>query len=368
MKMTDDNFRFHLHADCTCTDIKKECPDMQIDEKSSGLKAIQDQIFNCKSVPIYNKWKNRFMEYIRKENLTECMESILTFMQELSKEYAPSTLWQAYSCLNKYYTTYKNWKNFNEGTILKSFIKSIEKQGDPKKQSLILSKEELFNFCKADHDGSPSLLAKKVVALLGYFGGLRCVELVNLEFSDFKISTSEISINIQSSKTDPKGISHFSFIVPKLSDDDCDPYEIILEYMKKVENSSGRFFRNYNYKSKKFTSQPMGRNAIAKVPAFIASFLKLEHPEKYTSHCFRRSSATALADSGASLPSLKRQFRWKSDAVAMGYIDQSKKHKMDVAQTLTITKNMMVSNTNSASEGTSKRLEFSNCSNIVINL
>ena len=100
-------------------------------------------------------------------------------MQELSKTYAPSTLWQAYSCLNKYYTTYKNWKNFNEVTILKNFIKTTEKQGEPKKQSLILSKEDLFTFCKADHDGSPSLLAKKVVTLLGYFGGLRCVELVN---------------------------------------------------------------------------------------------------------------------------------------------------------------------------------------------
>ena len=66
----DKNFSFHLHIGCNCTDLSMECADMQIDEESSGLKAIQDQVFNCKSVPIYNKWKNRFIEYIRKENLT----------------------------------------------------------------------------------------------------------------------------------------------------------------------------------------------------------------------------------------------------------------------------------------------------------
>ena len=113
----------------------------------------------------------------------------------------------------------------------------------------------------------------------------------------------------------------------------------------------------------------MGRNAVAKVPSYIAEFLKLDNPTEYTSHCFRRSSATALADSGASLPSLKRQFRWKSDAVAMGYIDQSKKHKLEVAQTLTINKNISNSqNISSTSQAHSKQVHIQNCSNIVINL
>ena len=44
----------------------------------------------------------------------------------------------------------------------------------------------------------------------------------------------------------------------------------------------------------------------------------------------------AFADSGASLTSLKRQYRWKSDAVAHSYIDQSKYHKLYVSNSLAL--------------------------------
>ena len=102
-------------------------------------------------------------------------------------------------------------------------------------------------------------------------------------------------------------------------------YYIIQVLYKSVSNKKGRLFQNYNAKSKRYSGQPMGRNMIGSVPKFIARYLELENPELYTGHCFRRSSATALADSGASMTTLKRQFRWKSDTVAEGYIDQKKK-------------------------------------------
>ena len=76
-----------------------------------------------------------------------------------------------------------------------------------------------------------------------------------------------------------------------------------------------------------FAGQPMGRNTIGGTPKFIANFLGLADPERYTGHCFRRSSTTVLADSGASLTTLRRPYRWKSDTVAHSCIEQSKHHK-----------------------------------------
>ena len=47
-------------------------------------------------------------------------------------------------------------------------------------------------------------------------------------------------------------------------------------------------------------------------------------PEKsLTTHTFRRSGATVLANNGASLIQLKRAGRWTSSTVAEGYIEQS---------------------------------------------
>lgn len=371
-----DDFSMNIHFDCDCNDVKKECKKFaEYSEKQHdpSIRAIQDQIFNCKSVAVYNSWKKKFDKFILDEKLSENIESVLKYLQSISNQYAPSTLWQAYSCLNKYYTTYKNWKSFNEVPILKNFIKSLEKNHEPKKQSKVLSKEELFKFLIHNNNEDPKILVRKVASIVAYYGGLRCVELLNLSFADIEMKPAEIIVRIEKSKTDPKGKSNFFYIIPKKPDsasDECCPYSIIKKYVDQFTSKEGRFLRNYNVKSKNFTMQPMGRNLLAKIPSFIADFLGLQNPEKYTSHCFRRSAATVMADSGATLPSLKRQFRWKSDSVAMTYIDQSKKHKFDVAQTLTIHKTVSSNDQSKILDKTetSKHVHIENCSNIVINL
>ncbi len=53
--------------------------------------------------------------------------------------------------------------------------------------------------------------------------------------------------------------------------------------------------------------------------------------EKYTSHCFRRSGATFLADGGISLENLKRFGRWKSTTCAERYVADSSASKTDLA-------------------------------------
>lgn len=82
-------------------------------------------------------------QLISEKDLPENLENIMCFFNEISSSYSPSTLWQCYSCLNKYYSTYKSWQSFNDIPALKNFLKAIEKDST-RKQSLILSKEELF--------------------------------------------------------------------------------------------------------------------------------------------------------------------------------------------------------------------------------
>ena len=108
---------------------------------------MKDKIFKCKSVAVYEKWHEKFINFISENNHPETLKSVLLFFNHISKFYAPSTLWQAYSCLNKYYSTYKSWKSFNDTSLLKNFLKKIEKDSATvKKQSLILAKEELHDF------------------------------------------------------------------------------------------------------------------------------------------------------------------------------------------------------------------------------
>lgn len=60
--------------------------------------------------------------------------------------------------------------------------------------------------------------------------------------------------------------------------------------------TSNRFFMNYS--NGRCTNQVIGKNKLGSMPKQIAIFLKLDNPEKYTGHSFRRSSATLYADQG----------------------------------------------------------------------
>jgi hypothetical protein len=82
--------------------------------------------------------------------------------------------------------------------------------------------------------------------------------------------------------------------------------------------------------------QVIGINEIAAVPTKIAEFNNKSNPKGYTSHCFRRSGATMLAESGASLPVMKIAGSWKSSSVAEGYIAQSVLTKRSIAEAIDI--------------------------------
>ena len=75
----------------------------------------------------------------------------------------------------------------------------------------------------------------------------------------------------------------------------------------------------------------VGVNKIRNVPKEIATYLKLPHPENYTWHCFRRSSATLLADSGANITTIKRHGGWRSTTVAETYVEDSIQNKISIA-------------------------------------
>lgn len=86
------------------------------------------------------------------------------------------------------------------------------------------------------------------------------------------------------------------------------------------------------FRGAKPTRQNMGHNTISQTPKTIATFLKLQDPESYTGHTFRRSSATILAENGGDILTLKRHGGWKSSGVAEGYVEESISDKKRIAE------------------------------------
>lgn len=157
----------------------------------------------------------------------------------------------------------------------------------------------------------------QVILIFGISGALRGDEIVNIKIEDIKEEGNLLLVNVPKTKTNVQR----KFTIN-------DTFVSTVKKYKALRPSSlptGRFF--LNYQKSRCTSQVIGKNKIAKVPQEIAQLLKLENPELYTGHCFRRTSATLLADFGANITTLKRHGGWKSDTVAEGYIADSIQNK-----------------------------------------
>ena len=125
--------------------------------------------------------------------------------------------------------------------------------------------------------------------------------------------------------------------------------------LRPQDHFTERFF--IYYLNGKCHHQVIGKNKIGFTPSIIASFLGLENSSKYTGHCFRRTSATLLSNSGANMALVKQLGGWRSDAVANGYIADSMKSKNLIYNGI-IHENQSTNNDLQAKPSTSKQNSF----------
>ena len=114
-----------------------------------------------------------------------------------------------------------------------------------------------------------------------------------------------------------------------------DLYKICKQYLeirKKMKKSDRLFLYMTDGKCE---NEPIGMNKIGAMPKKIATFLELPEPERYTGHCFRRTSATLFVDGGGEITNLKRHTGHKSNAVAEGYIENSIQNKKRIGEIIT---------------------------------
>lgn len=349
------------------------------EESKGATPEVCKELFDFKSSGTYFQWVDRLRAWSVKNDCNFeaiTVNNLLQFFKDQSCDYAPTTLWQGYSCLNRYFSVYKGWTNFRNYPMLKMLLKKFDKQHQ-KKKAAVLTTDQINKWLDEAPEENGGIM-HKAAFVQGYFGTLRVDEIVQLGFEHVNTASNEFIrttlTGSVSQKSDQAGNTPFTFLMTRNEQfpKRC-PFRITQAYIAQVKDKEGRFFRNWNVRMKGFGKQPAGKNCIAKIPFKIAEFLQLENPELYTGHCFRRSSATALADSGMSKLNFKRQGRWKSDAAAEGYISNGKHFKLSVSQTLnTALSDSQHSAPATAMAGTnaanSKVVYIQNCQNVAIQL
>lgn len=161
-----------------------------------------------------------------------------------------------------------------------------------------------------------------MVLVFGVNGACRGCELVNIKTSDIQNCSDDLLlVNLPDTKTKRER----SFVIRG------DYAKIVKKYqdLRPLNMSSDRFFLNYT--KGKCTRQVIGKNKISAIPSQIAEYLKLQDPKLYTGHCYRRTSASLLAESGADMTQIKRHGGWRSDTVAEGYVENSVHNKEKIS-------------------------------------
>lgn len=302
---------------------------------------------DMKSKSVYDRWFDQYKRYCDSHVKDFVLYgSFFYFIGHLSHLYKCSTIWQAASCINKYMKVCHN-VNFMGEESFKLFMKKLGKNHVPLK-SAVFTLDDVVACIEKDELN----ITVKVALIIGVFGGCRTQELVDMCFDDIVYEAGVYKVLIAKSKTDPAGVGHSFYVSPScksnrklsplifasqyflvyyvVSGVAC-PVMLIRTYIDcfTVDCRFGRFFRMVN--NGKATSRPIGKNLLAKYPRMCAEALGKPSVKDFTGHAFRRTSATIVADSGASMVALKRHGRWKSDKVAEGYVAESKTSKMIVS-------------------------------------
>lgn len=164
--------------------------------------------------------------------------------------------------------------------------------------------------------------------IIGIFGFLRLTELDHFQFKDLqKKDDVYVGSVLRRKRKGPKRNSEFIISGEK----NC---KILSDYLGlfPADKKNDKLMKSIS--KGMVVCQNIGRNMLGKIPSKIAIHLGLENPAEYTSHTFRRTAATLLVDTGASVETLKRAGGWLSSTVAEGYVDASLVSRKEISERL----------------------------------
>jgi hypothetical protein len=311
---------------------------------------------NQKTKKVYERYQAMYSAYLKLYRLDpKIPESVQTFMVVLHHKYSGSTLWTFYSCLNSWYKA-KLGLNLKQWPILTGLMKTITANHVIKKAPTFTSTdmEGIFKSLRADSEhetfeGRKSLL-RLVGTSLAYYGLCRSADLMNIVDSDvrkhdsrgnyfvlFEPSSEGADATRGAGNIATKKRKHtmnaFSFNLPLW----LTPY--IDTYKSQSAKNSSRFLKNPQKRVKaggKVFVQNVRKNNFANWGKDFALTLHKTVPDTYTSHCWRRSGATNLANNGGTELQLKRAGQWSSIKSACGYTEDSefaRKQQLELLET-----------------------------------
>ena len=227
---------------------------------------------------------------------------VLNYFHHLRHDlkWAPTTLWSTYARINAVMKRLYG-VSLNSYTRVGDILKSYD-SGHKVKRAGIFTPQQIEDFVTDPELSSKYWLVRKVVCLVGYYGGFRNIELKSLKFENCECDSMGYWFLFDRSKQRGR-LEATSICVPRRQPDwipvvadssrvglDFDPASLIDLYLAELQSDllcsreelKGDFFRaTHGTKGQKFTKLTLGKNTIGRVGVQVATELCLPRPETF---------------------------------------------------------------------------------------
>jgi len=160
----------------------------------------------------------------------------------------------------------------------------------------------------------------KTIILVGFGGGFRRTELVNIDYEDLEFVSEGIKIFIRRSKTDQMGEGMIKGL-PYFSSQNYCPVLNLKKWIDISNIKSGPVFRKFN-KGFKLSDKRLSDQSIALILKKYLSIAGIEN-KNYSGHSLRSGFATVTAESGADERSIMAMTGHKTTQMVRRYIKEA---------------------------------------------
>ena len=159
-----------------------------------------------------------------------------------------------------------------------------------RKTSNVFTREQIEQILQLDMD-CPKWVLRKALAVVGFCGALRCIEIRSIELGSIRDDEEGLWITFFHGKQRGEAKKN-EFLVPyNRSEPHLCMATRVIHYVNRLRESLPTLGENdalFRRPIKHgFANKPIGRNMLGKIPRFMATELNLPNPEKYTGHSFR---------------------------------------------------------------------------------
>ena len=177
-----------------------------------------------------------------------------------------------------------------------------------KKPILINDLKLIINVIGQANQSENKKIRDKALILIGFSGGFRRSELVNIEYEDLEFVNEGIKIFIKRSKTDQSGEGMIKAI-PYFDNNNYCPVISLKEWIDVSEIKSGKIFE-------------ISDRSVALIIKKYASLSGLD-PNRYGGHSLRSGFATSAAESGAEERNIMAMTGHKTTQMVRRYIQEA---------------------------------------------